>query len=241
MPAPRAMAVGVSRWGSCISSDAALGASKPTKAKSATGTIARNPATVGRAADQSTPAVPDWATCTSAVRVRLARTNSLAHAPTLMSTLPRFRLTTARRIATQTNTSLTTKSPTADVATTYCDHTDPAMNASDPPSQIGFVIQYRITATDAHVRPNARRTHWYGPPSSGYVEEVSAKTKADGTRNAIPMNADHTSPSGPPPARTAMLSPLMTAATMNRTMSPRRRVFTRRLRATPSSGAGAGG
>ena len=53
------------------------------------------------------------------------------------------------------------------------------MNASEPPTQRGFVTQYRIAAIPPCKRPNASFVHSYGPPScvnalptSGHQEHV---------------------------------------------------------------------
>src|SRR3954451_853816 len=102
------------------------------------------------------------------------------------------------------------------------------MKTREPPSQIGLVIQYSTTATAAQLRPNAYLTQLYGPPSSVNAPPVSAKIIADGTRNAPARKIAQRSPSGPPDAITPMVSTLITAATMNRTMSPRRSVLINR-------------
>src|SRR5215213_9706880 len=78
-----------------------------------------------------------------------------------------------------------------------------------------------MTATAPQARPKASFTQWYGPPSAGKAAEVSEKTRAYGTRKASARKLAQTTPSPPPEAISPIVSMLMTAATMKKTMSAR--------------------
>ena len=70
-------------------------------------------------------------------------------------------------------------------------HASVARNASEPPSQSGFVIQYRTAPSAAAPRPHASRIQWYGPPSRTNAPPISDISSAYGRTNSGTSTSIH--------------------------------------------------
>ena len=66
-----------------------------------------------------------------------------------------------------------------------------ATKQSDPPTQNGFVTQYRTAPMPAASRPQVSFIHSYGPPSCGKAVPSSAISRAYGNMNSTTSTTTH--------------------------------------------------
>src|SRR3954447_4372936 len=104
----------------------------------------------------------------------------------------------------------------------FARHASVAMNASEPPTQSGFVTQYNTAAIAPWTRPKASFTHSYGPPSIQNALPTSAMTSMYGATKTSASTTSQTKPSGPFEATVPSVSSPTKAQSVKNTMSKRR-------------------
>src|SRR6476659_11234291 len=115
------------------------------------------------------------------------RTPTRTMAPTLGIHLPRRSEAIATPIEIQMKTILKVMLPTVKpdpISWMFALQASVAMNASEPPTQSGFVTQYSTEPMPAANRPQDIFIHSYGPPSWVKVVPSSAMRSAYGSTNA---------------------------------------------------------